>query len=59
MITQNKMQQAVDDIKNKICPSEMEEAVVYLFTELTKLQHENTNLKQELKEVYWRIQEHD
>lgn len=59
MITQSKMQQAVDDINNKICPSEMEEAVVYLFTQLTKLQHENSNLKQELKEVYWRLEEQD
>ena len=45
------MQQAVDDINNKICPSEMEEAVVYLFTQMTKLQHENQNLKESLEKA--------
>jgi peptidoglycan hydrolase CwlO-like protein len=53
------MQQAVEDIQNKICPNEMEEAVVFLFTEITKLKHENENLKETIKHLNWSLQEHD
>lgn len=59
MITQNKMQQAVEGIQNKICPNEMEEAVVFLFTEITKLKHENENLRETIKQLNWSLQEHD
>jgi peptidoglycan hydrolase CwlO-like protein len=59
MITDKKMEQQVENIKNKICPSDIDNAVLYLFTELTKVKHENDNLKQEIKELYWRLQEHD
>jgi hypothetical protein len=59
MITETKMQRAVDDIQNKICPNEMEEAVVFLFTELTKLKHENESLKETIKQLHWTLQEHD
>jgi hypothetical protein len=53
------MQQTVDDISNKICPSQMEEAVVYLFTAMTKLQHENDELKRQLNSAKQQLQEQE
>lgn len=59
MLSNEKMQSRIDEIKNKLYPSEVDDAVLFLFTKVTQLQHENDNLRQELKELYWRIQEHD
>jgi hypothetical protein len=59
MLSHEKMQSRIDDIKNKLYPSEVDDAVLFLFTEVTKLKHENDSLKQEIKELYWRLQEHD
>jgi predicted nucleic acid-binding Zn-ribbon protein len=59
MLSHEKMQSRIDDIKNKLYPSEIDDAVLFLFTEVTKLKHENDNLKQEIKELHWRLEEHD
>jgi prefoldin subunit 5 len=43
----------------KIPLSDKEEAILQLMRQVRNLEEENTNLRQELKQLYWRLQEHD
>jgi hypothetical protein len=46
-------------IQNKLCPTGMDEAVLYFFKEVINLKHENAILRDELKELRWRLTEQD
>jgi hypothetical protein len=39
--------------------SDREEAILQLLKQVRQLEEENIILRQELKELYWRLQEHD
>ena len=39
--------------------SEQEEAILELMKRISRLEHENYNLKEEVKRLHWSIQEHD
>jgi prefoldin subunit 5 len=39
--------------------SDREEAILQLLKQVRNLEEENNNLREELKQLYWRLQEHD
>jgi hypothetical protein len=39
--------------------SDREEAILELMKQVRHLEEENNNLREELKQLYWRLQEHD
>lgn len=49
----------IKDIQNKLCPTGMDEALLYFFKEVINLQHENTILRDNIKELNWRLMEQD
>lgn len=59
MLTQQKMHNRVEDIKNKICPDEIEEAVAFLYGQVMKLEEENSNLREKIERLKWTLQEQD
>jgi peptidoglycan hydrolase CwlO-like protein len=59
MKTRKQIEQQIDDINNKICPNEIEEAVAYLYAQVLKLQDENSELKDKLSRLKWTLMEQD
>ena len=59
MKTRKQIEQQIDDINNKICPNEIEEAVAYLYAQVLKLQDENDELKDKLSRLKWTLMEQD
>lgn len=53
------IERKIEEIKNKIAPTEYDEAILYLFTQVTKLKYENTELQEKLQRLSWTLQEHD
>jgi hypothetical protein len=43
----------------KIPLSDKEEAILQLMKQVRNLEEENVNLREQLKQLYWRLQEHD
>ena len=39
--------------------TEQEEAILALLKRISKLEHENTLLKEEIRQLYWSMTEHD
>lgn len=50
-------QQQIDAIESKLCPTGMEDALLHFLRETTNLKHENTILKEELKELNMQLLE--
>lgn len=47
-------------MEEKIIPlSEKDEAILELMKQVNRLEHENQNLKEELKQLRWTLTEHD
>lgn len=59
MLSDKAMEYRIEDIKNKLYPNEMDDAILYMFTQMTKLKHENEELQRTVKELYWRLEQHD
>lgn len=49
MRTARQIEQQIEDINNKICPNEIEEAVAFLYAEVLRLKDENQELKEKIK----------
>lgn len=49
MKTAKQIEQHIEDINNKICPNEIEEAVAYLYAQVLRLKDENQELKEKIK----------
>jgi predicted RNase H-like nuclease (RuvC/YqgF family) len=45
--------------KNLIPLNDKEEAILQLMQRVTELEYENSNLKDEIKQLKWSLQEHD
>ncbi len=47
-------------MEHKIIPlSEKDEAILELMKKINRLEHENENLREEVKRLRWSLQEHD
>jgi hypothetical protein len=49
MKSQKQIEQHIEDIHNKICPNEIEEAVAFLYAQVLRLKDENQELKEKIK----------
>jgi hypothetical protein len=49
MKSQKQIEQHIEDIHNKICPNEIEEAVAFLYAQVLRLKDENQELKDKIK----------
>jgi len=49
MKSQKQIENHIEDIHNKICPNEIEEAVAYLYAQVLRLKDENQELKEKIK----------
>ena len=45
--------------KNLIPLNDKEEAILHLMQRVNELEYENSNLKEEIKQLRWSLQEHD
>lgn len=59
MKTARQIEQQIEDINNKICPNEIEEAVAFLYAEVLRLRDENADLKETLSRFKWTLSEQD
>ena len=49
----------IKNIQEKLCPTGMDEAVLYFFREVSRLRFENEELKKEIQRLRWSLQEQD
>lgn len=59
MKTARQIEQHIEDINNKICPNEIEEAVAYLYGQVLTLREENAELKDKITRLKWTLLEQD
>ena len=59
MNTQKQIERQLEDISNKICPNEMEQALAYLYAKVIRLEEENFKLKDKITRLIWTLEEHD
>ena len=59
MNTQKQIERQLEDINNKICPNEMEQALAYLYAKVIRLEEENFKLKDKITRLAWTLEEHD
>jgi hypothetical protein len=55
MLTQHQ----IIEMQNKMCPNQLEEALLSLLKQVSDLEYENLNLKDEIKRLQWSLTEHD
>jgi peptidoglycan hydrolase CwlO-like protein len=59
MNTQKQIERQIEDINNKICPNEIEQALAFLYAKVMRLEEENCQLKEKLTRLKWTLEEHD
>jgi septal ring factor EnvC (AmiA/AmiB activator) len=59
MNTQKQIERQIEDINNKICPNEIEQALAFLYAKVMRLEEENGQLKEKLTRLKWTLEEHD
>lgn len=59
MKTQKQIERQIEEINNKICPNEIEEALAFLYAKVLNLEEENGKLRDKITRLRWTLEEHD
>ena len=59
MKSQKQIERQIEEINNKICPNEIEEALAFLYARVMKLEEENFSLKTRISKLRWTLEEQD